>query len=70
MLFLAIALMLWGFDVAPKVDAETGKPILLDPPKLVPGAIVHPVPFPAKITLTRHDDMITALLRIIAISFP
>ncbi|KAK7740018.1 hypothetical protein SLS62_011161 [Diatrype stigma] len=50
MLFLGIARMLWGFDIAPAVDGATGEPILPDPLKLVLGGIVHPAPFPAKIT--------------------
>lgn len=48
-LFLGIARLLWAFNIERAVDAN-GHEVVPDPNELTQGFIVHPKPFPAKIT--------------------
>ncbi|EMR71803.1 putative cytochrome p450 protein [Eutypa lata UCREL1] len=51
MLFLAVARVLWGFRIeAAAVDPDSGHPVVPDPLELTLGALVQPVPFPARIS--------------------
>ncbi|KAM7182996.1 putative cytochrome P450 E-class, group I [Rhypophila sp. PSN 637] len=49
-LFLGVSRILWGFNIEPKIDATTGKPILPDQEKLTQGFVCMPEEYEAKIT--------------------
>ncbi|KAI8932356.1 hypothetical protein NX059_010548 [Plenodomus lindquistii] len=46
-MFLAIARMLWAFDILPALD-DGGQPLLPDAANLTEGLVVRPKPFPAR----------------------
>ncbi|KAL3419065.1 cytochrome P450 [Phlyctema vagabunda] len=48
-LFLAMSRILWAFNVQPALN-EDGEHLMPDPDNLTGGLMVHPQPFPAKIT--------------------
>ena len=58
-LFLGIARMLWAFNLEKAVDAE-GHEVVPDPDELSQGFLVHPKPFPARITprSDRHAELV------------
>ncbi|KAI4594709.1 hypothetical protein KJ359_007512 [Pestalotiopsis sp. 9143b] len=47
MLFMAIARLLWAFDVETAVDGDTGEKIEIDPLAVTPGLSIKPRPFNA-----------------------
>lgn len=48
-LFLAIARILWAFDIRRAVDPSTGQEIVPDMGDISEGLLIHPLPFPADI---------------------
>lgn len=48
-LFLAIARILWAFDIRRAVDPSTGQEIVPDMGDISEGMLIHPLPFPADI---------------------
>lgn len=60
-MFLAIARMLWAFNLEKAVDAE-GREITPDQDALTQGLLVQPVAFPAKISprTEKHADIVRA----------
>jgi cytochrome P450 len=49
-MFLAIARILWAFDLGKAIDPDTGSKITPDINDMVDGAMAMPSPFPARIT--------------------
>lgn len=48
-LFLGISRILWGFDVTPVIDEDTGRPKLPQQDKLVGGLVMLPEKYEANI---------------------
>ncbi|KAI1335380.1 cytochrome P450 [Xylariaceae sp. FL0016] len=48
-MFLAISRLLWAFDFRAPLDGSDGSEVLPDPARLIPGMLVQPEPFPARI---------------------
>jgi len=45
-----IAKVLWGFNIEPEINPDTGKPYPIDPDAYNYGILQAPLPFRAKIT--------------------